>query len=112
MPYSKEKPEVRRVVGFRTSGICTLLSGMAEPTGDHGDVLLHNHGTMEDFNPHYMSGSVRVQERGCLSFASGHWVAGRCGVPAFDSDGGGGSWVARFIIKPSTVPILLPLLLS
>lgn len=59
-----------------------------------------------------MSGSVRVQEHCCLSFASGHWVVGPCGVPAFDSDGSGDRWVARLITKLSTVPILLLLLLS
>lgn len=88
-----------------------MLSGMAEPTGDHRDLLLHNHGTMQDFHPHYVNGPIRVQEHSCLSFASGHWVVGPCGVSAFDPDGGG-SWVTRLITKPSTVPILLPLLVS
>lgn len=84
---------------------------MAEPTRDYRDLLLHNNGTMEDFHPHYMNGPVRVQEHWCLSFASGRWVVGPCEVPAFDLDGGG-SWIARLITKSSTVPILLPLLLS
>lgn len=49
MSYLKGKQEARGVVGYKTSGIRTLLSGKAEPTGDHGDLLLHNHGTMKDF---------------------------------------------------------------